>query len=121
MNLQNMSFFKLASDRLDWLTARQKVLSQNIANADTPGQRAQDVAPFEEYLRQVRGAGPGGSGENPPTVTRFRDSWVQSPDGNNIALEQQTILASSTASQHRLASTLYRKGHEMLMLAVSSR
>lgn len=37
MKLESMSLFQLASQRMQWLGARQQVVSENIANADTPG------------------------------------------------------------------------------------
>ncbi|HAC51413.1 MAG TPA: flagellar biosynthesis protein FlgB, partial [Sulfitobacter sp.] len=36
MNLSNLSILGLASDRMQWLSARQKVVSENVANASTP-------------------------------------------------------------------------------------
>ena len=114
MNLDSLSYFSLASKRLDWLTARQRVISENIANADTPGARAQDVASFEEFLGTARR-----DTDTDPKVLKVGDSWAQSPDGNNISLEQQTILSTRTAQDHGLASRLYAKGHQMLILAAS--
>ena len=47
MDLDNLPLFSMVKKRLDWLGQRQEVLSQNIANADTPGFRAKDLKPFE--------------------------------------------------------------------------
>ena len=35
MDLNNLKLFKLAETRMDWATQRQRILSQNISNADT--------------------------------------------------------------------------------------
>ena len=40
----------LSEQRLRWLEARQRVLSQNIANADSPGYRPSDMQPFAKVL-----------------------------------------------------------------------
>ena len=48
--LDSMSFFALASKRLDWLAARQKVISENVANANTPDFLAKEVAGFDSVL-----------------------------------------------------------------------
>ena len=37
---------------LDYSTLRQKTISNNIANIDTPNYKAQDVFPFKKYLNQ---------------------------------------------------------------------
>ncbi len=42
--------FNLASRQLQHLTARQAVISGNIANANTPGYRARDLTPFRDLL-----------------------------------------------------------------------
>lgn len=117
MNLGKLSYFALASKRLDWLAARQRVVSENIASADTPGARAKDVQSFEAFLDTARPSS--GTGRASPKLLNVNDSWVQAPDGNNISIEQQTILATRTAQDHGLASRLYAKGHAMLILAAS--
>lgn len=43
MNLKSMPLFGLMGRRMAWLTQRQMVLSQNIANADTPGYKPKDL------------------------------------------------------------------------------
>ena len=118
MNTDNLSYFSIASKRLEWLAARQKAVSQNIANADTPGVRAKDVMPFDDFLSASRNrAAQVGS----DALTRQTDdSWMMAPNGNNISLEQQTILSTETAQDHGLASRLYSKAHQMLILASSS-
>ncbi|SFP65103.1 flagellar basal body rod protein FlgB [Tranquillimonas alkanivorans] len=130
MKLDTMSFFRMASDRMSWLSERQKVISQNVANADTPGYKARDVGSFQEMVEGSR-AGTGlartheahragsldGTGVR---VDEDRTAWEQSPDGNTVVLEQQTIRANEVAENYRLAAQLYRKGYELLSLAASS-
>ncbi len=126
--LDGMSFFALASKRLDWLAARQKVVSENIANANTPGFRAKEVSGFEALLagRQAGIAttdprhitSSGGRHE----ATRVIDdpvAWERSIDGNSVVLEQQTVKASEISESYRLATQLYRKGHELLTMSAT--
>ena len=47
------------------------------------------------------------------------EAYETSLDGNTVALEQQTIKASEISENYRLASQLYRKGHELLTLAAT--
>src|SRR3546814_14076552 len=44
--------FSLLGKRMDWLGQRQKVLAQNIANADTPDYVPRDLKP-QEFRRMV--------------------------------------------------------------------
>ena len=44
--LSGIDLFQVAGDRMRYLTERQTLIARNIANADTPGYKAQDLAPF---------------------------------------------------------------------------
>ena len=46
--------FSLAERRMVWLDRRQATLAQNVANANTPGFRARDSAPFADALAQAQ-------------------------------------------------------------------
>lgn len=126
MNLDTISLFHLASSRMEWLSARQKVIAENIANGDTPGYRARDVAPFESYVQAVSAAaqdgaqGPQPFGSSVPVETiDAPDSWNGNLSGNTVVLEQQTVKAGETANQYRLAASLYRKASDLLTLAAT--
>jgi len=114
MNLDNINLFQLASRRLQWLSDRQKVVSENIANADTAGYRAREVEDFETYLDRAEAAELLPDAE----VAEVEATWAETISGNNVVLEEQILQASDTAGQYKLASNLYRKAHEMV-LAVS--
>ncbi len=129
MNLDSMSFFNLASDRLRWLGARQQVTSENIANADTPGYRARDVGSFDDLVERaapMRGLGTthashigNGASSAGVRVETDRTAWEETIDGNTVVLEQQVMRASDIADNYRLATDLYRKGHQLLTLAAT--
>ena len=42
--------FQLSAEKAGWIFARQAVISANVANANSPGYKAQDVRPFTEAL-----------------------------------------------------------------------
>lgn len=129
MKLGDMSFFALASRRMQWLGARQQVISENIANADTPGYKARDIAGFEELVsgsrpavvrttdsRHIGGTSGNAAGH---AATVDETAWEESLDGNTVVLEQQSIKAAEISESYRLAAQMYRKGHELLTLAVT--
>ncbi|MGY3439951.1 flagellar basal body rod protein FlgB [Marinovum sp. KMM 9879] len=130
MKLAGMSFFQLASQRMSWLGARQSVISENIANADTPNFRSKDITSFGEVLKAsapVQGMAVTDpqhirSGPTPPPGVRVETdegAWEGSLNGNNVVLEQQTIKAAEVAGNYRLAAELYRKGHTLLTVAAT--
>jgi len=55
MTTQNLTLLKAMVQKMDWLEERQKVLAQNIANADTPGYRPNDITPinFKSMLERT--------------------------------------------------------------------
>ncbi|MCU4654308.1 flagellar basal body protein [Roseibacterium sp. SDUM158016] len=128
MSVNGISFFSLASQRLTWLSESQRVVSENVANADTPGFRARTTSDFSEMVSGTRYAGLAttdpqhirGTGASGPVRT-FEDpeAWGTTLDGNSVVLEQQAIRASELSGGYQLAATLYRKGHEFLRLSVS--
>jgi flagellar basal-body rod protein FlgB len=111
MNFGETNLFKLASHRLQWLSDRQRVLSENIANADTAEYRARDVESFQSYLLNAEGAETLPSAE----VRETKTLWGEDLSGNNVVIEEQLMEASSTAGQYKLAAGLYRKAHQMMM------
>ena len=55
MNLPEIPLLSMLKERMGWLNQRQNVLSQNVANVDTPGYTARDLKPvdFEQALRNA--------------------------------------------------------------------
>ena len=84
---------------LDLLSARQKLVSSNIANADTPGYRTQDVDFQFEFVSLVKG-------QQPQTVEA--QGLKEKPDGNNVSLDREARLLAENAMRFNLATTLLR-------------
>jgi flagellar basal-body rod protein FlgB len=108
----------LAERRLAWLEARQRVLAQNIAHADTPGYRPRDLKPFATLLA-ARG-GPGLARTDPghlgragaaadPRARPARATAERSRNGNAVALDEQAVKVADTDTAHALATGLHRR------------
>lgn len=125
MDLNSIGLFKTASERMQWLSTRQQVISENIANADTPGYKAKDLEPFEMELSRARGlrathekhisTSRGGDF----AVREATDHWGESPNGNTVSLEQQTIKASESAEDYQAAVNVYKKSLQLMKMAAS--
>jgi flagellar basal-body rod protein FlgB len=120
MDPGRLALFRLAEQRLQWLDQRQKVLAQNIANADTPGYAAREIAPFAARLAHAAGvpartqaghmAGYGaGSGGGTPEARVQRHRHETTLDGNRVVLDEQLMRVSDTEIHQGLTSSLYRK------------
>src|ERR1700760_291292 len=57
MAMTGIPLLGMLRERMSWLNARQDVLSQNVANADSPGYMARDLKPmaFDEMLKRLNG------------------------------------------------------------------
>ena len=92
---------------------RQRVIAQNIANADTPGYRAQDAVPFDRYLRATRDA----TGTAAPMSSLVRPDVTQgtrAPDGNSVSLEREMVRAAETRQSHELALGIYAAVRDLM-------
>lgn len=108
MDLTEIPLFALADRRLAWVSARQSVLAQNIANADTPGFRAKDLSPFGAALAQAAlplaatasGHLPGSTESLGRVLTVTGET---SPDGNSVAIDRELVKVAEADSAHEAA------------------
>lgn len=130
MDLSNIGFFKAISAKMDWLTQRQQVVAQNIANADTPDFKALDITPFSfkqtaatamanEVVRtnSMHLAAHGGKGGG-SKVQNERKPWEVSPSSNGVVIEEQMMKSAETATDYQLITNLYRKNVGMIRAAL---
>lgn len=117
MDVIGNSPVSLAERRLAWLDVRQRLLSQNVANADTPGFRPSDAVPFQAVLaRSLVGAALTTTDARHLVPARAATLSVQdrrvaerTPNGNAVSLDEQAIRISETDQAHALAMGLHRK------------
>lgn len=115
--------FQLIQQRLEWVGARQQVLSQNVANVDTPGYTPRDVTPFADVLQgqavTVALTEPGHmspDGGTIPVQTDRPDD--RAPDGNAVSLEDELVKIADTGQAQSLALNLYGKYLSMFRDAI---
>lgn len=132
MSLDDIGIMKAISRRMGWLGERQRVLSENVANADTPNYKPKDLkqVSFNELVRNTQlstGAAvtqPGhfrglrGHGNDQWKVARAEGNYETAPNGNAVNLEQQMMNVAETQADHNLMSNLYRKQIGMLRKAI---
>ena len=129
MDLNKIPLFASLTRRMDWLNQRQRVLAQNIANADTPGYTAHDLKPldFRDFLdgRRVQMAATDTKhiGFNKRQQGDFRsvkdkETYDKSPDKNTVVLEEQLIQVAESRMDYEMMTNLYKKHLGMLKLAL---
>ncbi len=126
--LDSLDIMRLARGLAAHAGERQSVIAKNIANADTPGFKAQDLAPFQAEMvaqstrMKATRAGHIGAGESLSADARLMDVGVEdSPNGNSVSLETEMLRAVDARRSHDLALTVYRNSLDILRSAVRVR
>lgn len=126
MDFTKIPIFSALTARLDFLAARSSVIAKNIANADTPNYVAKDVSQknFKTMAAsQMRVSDPRHM-VAPAQKTGASYRIERAPDGeasltgNQVSVETQAMKLSQTRQDYALATTIYRKGLDMIRLAV---
>ncbi len=94
---------------MDLLSARQKLVASNIANADTPGYKTRDI----DFQSEFRAMLPGGA----PAPQEVEGLQVKN-DGNNVSLDREARLLAENAIRFNLASTLMRTEIRLVKSAI---
>jgi flagellar basal-body rod protein FlgB len=125
--------FSMLRGRLGYLSERQKVIAENVANADTPHYRPNDLKPFS-FEAQVKAATssagvqamtqPGHmqapnarrslSGAKP---MRTADSET-TLDGNGVVLEEEMMKMTDARMNYDAAITFYQRSMGMIRTAI---
>ncbi len=109
--------------------ARLGAISQNMANADTPGYKARDVADFSTVwdsghqgggMRTTR-KGHLGSGGQTMTPEIIASSGATSPNGNSVSLEGEMVKAVAVRQQHDMALAIYRNTSDIIRASLGKR
>lgn len=133
MALQSSTLFGMLHERIDWLSQRQRVLAQNVANADTAGYLAKDLKPldFRQTLRNQSNrlalhrtdnahnfAKEGGDSYR---EMKNRTPYEVSLSGNTVVLEQQMAKVAANQADYQLASRIFTKYKAMHSAALSGK
>lgn len=94
---------------MDLLSARQKVVASNIANADTPGYKTQDINFQSEFQSLTSG--------NRSDIVEVSNLATKN-DGNNVDLDREARLLAENAMRFSLASNLMRSQIRLVKEAI---
>jgi len=135
MNLAEIPLFSMLKGRMGYLSERQKVIAQNVANADTARYVAEDLKPFsfdaKVQMQQVQAGGSAmastQAGHMAPKNERrglgAQYKTLKSPDsettlnGNSVVLEDEMIRMSEARMSYDAAISFYQKSMNLLRMA----
>ena len=134
MDYSKITLFQLMQTKMGYLSERQDVLSQNLANIDTPGYKARDLkkldferlALIQAHKLQMKSTSALHQGGVPEFPDEFRDekqrkTYERTPVKNTVVLEEQMAKVNDTNMQHQMTTELYKKTGAMFKTAIGTR
>lgn len=120
---------RMADALLAHSARRQQLVASNVANADTPGYRARDLASFEStfdasppgnlrmtHQRHLPAGGWGMGGQ------RMVDAGTQpNPNGNTVSLEEEIFRTADTRREFELALAVTQSSLSLLRTSLGRR
>jgi flagellar basal-body rod protein FlgB len=97
---------------MDLLSARQKLVVSNIANADTPGYKTRDIDFQSEFRNAIDPSNP-----QPAEIAGLKTK----NDGNNVNIDRESRLLSENDLRFSVASTLLRSRLKILRSAIEEK
>ena len=94
---------------MDLLSARQKLVASNIANADTPGYKTRDID-FQTELRNAIDS-------REPSIAEVSGLKTKN-DGNNVNIDRESRLLSENDLRFNIATNLLRSRLKSLRSAI---
>jgi flagellar basal-body rod protein FlgB len=136
MAITDIPILSMLRTRLQWAQERQRVLAENVANADTPKYRGRDLtAPkFEEPTQvtpatvstvslartesgHISGLGNTGSAFR----TESKDKFEVHPTGNTVNLEDEMMKVAANQMDYQAVTALYTRSLNLMKTALGKR
>lgn len=128
MNLNEIPLFAMLKGRLGHLNERQRLISQNVANSDTPGYTPGDLKAFT-FEAKVQAAAastqsvtqpghmtPASQRRSPYKAVKAKDSET-TLDGNSVVLEEEMMKMTEARMNYDAAIGFYQKSLALLRTA----
>ncbi len=130
-----ISILDALQSRMGYLSGRQKVVAENVANASTPGYKPHDLA-AQDFGALMAGAG-GDGGQLGMATTNSMHIQIEgfhpgaakeitandsetTMDGNSVVLEEQMLKMSESRQQFEAAVGFYEKSLGLVRLAIKA-
>jgi flagellar basal-body rod protein FlgB len=130
MAISDIPILAMLRERMQWHEAREQVLAENVANADTPNYQAKDLAPpnFERELSAATALplavtepghiGGGGGGNGSQFATDETGRYEITPRGNSVTHEDEMMKVASNQMDFEAAASMYTHSLALIKLAV---
>jgi len=134
MPITDIPIFAMLRTRMQWHQERQRLLAENVANADSPQFRPRDLAPPKfDAGRPAATASVALAQTTPAHLTASTASpgagfelarngkFEVRPAGNAVSLEDEMLKVASNQMDYQAATALYVRGLGLLKTAIGRR
>lgn len=131
MPISDIPIFSMLRTRMQWHQERQRVLAENVANADTPGFRPRDLAtPKFDRLTPAEPAGvtlartaaghqsTAAVGNASASFASTRNGQETRPTGNAVSLEDEMIKVAANQMDYQAATAVYTRSLGLIKTAL---
>ena len=112
----------LGTNHASWLSARQSLIAGNVANANTPGFKAQDVKAFDDnaadfsILARTNAAHmTSGLGNVAGQSSHNQTAWETYHSGGNVSVPQEMMKAGEVSTAYELNTSVMKSFHRMVI------
>jgi len=129
MPISDIPILSMLRTRMQWHQERQRILAENVANADTPNYHARDLAPpnFERALQQSASLSlvrtdPGHLGSGAGGGTQFSESgephYEVRPRGNAVSHEDEMLKLAGNQMDYDAVTSMYTHSLTLIKTAL---
>ena len=133
MPISNVSIFSMLRTKMQWHQERQRLLAENVANADTPKFRPRDLSALKPDPARQATASVTLARTTPAHLAQSaaiagaqfqldrRGDFEVRPTGNAVSLEDEMLKVASNAMDFQAATALYTRGLGLIKTALGKR
>jgi flagellar basal-body rod protein FlgB len=135
MAVSDLPIFSMLRTRMHWHQERQRVLAENVSNADSPKFQPKDLKPLDFGPQATAGGRAGGpialAATDPAHITGSAGSnafgtdrpakYDVRPSGNNVNLEDEMMKVASNQMDYQAAISLYSRSMGLFRTALGKR
>jgi flagellar basal-body rod protein FlgB len=131
MGISDLPIFSALKSKMSWHQTRQKLLAENVANAETPGYGGRDLAQYNfeamvsrssvksvstmtTHAGHIRIGNSGNSGFG----ARDMNSFEITPEGNGVVLEDEMMKVAANQMDYQAATSLYTRSLQLIRTAL---
>jgi len=127
MPITDIPILSMLRQRMEWHQERQRVLAENVANADTPNYHARDLAPpdFSHEMQaaltldrtnplHITAQAGGGSAFAADSSGRY----AIRPRGNSVTHEDEMMKVASNQMDYEAVTSLYTRSLALIKIAI---